>query len=155
MALTERPVLFLAGKQGVQPLQLKGHFHALFQTVNHAVHADGLGVIGFQRRAHSSEEVGVFRIDGGFRGQLQGADKGLFQLRQEVQGAAQEGHAALDGLAAGETGNGLIDHRLENGGGQIRLGRALVDERLDVGFGEHAAPGGDGVDFLIVLRFGV
>ena len=96
--------------------------------------------------------MGVLRIHGGFRGQLQGADKGRLQFRQEVQGTAQEGHGAPDGLAAGKAGNGLIHHRLENGNRQIGLGGALVDERLDVGFGEHAAPGGDGIHPLIMLR---
>ena len=96
--------------------------------------------------------MGVFWVHGGFLGQLQGADKGGFQLRQEVQRAAQEGNGAPDGLSAGKAGNGLIHHCLKNGGGKIGPGGALVDEGLNVGFGKYAAAGGDGVHLLVVLR---
>ncbi len=93
----------------------------------------------------------VFRVNGGFVGELQGADKGLFQLRQEVQRTAQKCHTPPDGLAAGKAGDGLVDHGLKNGSGQVGGGRAFVDQGLDVGFRKHAAPGGDGVNFLIML----
>ena len=95
--------------------------------------------------------MGVFRVNGGFGGELQGSDKGLFQLGQEVQRSPQERNAAPDGLAAGKAGDGLVDHGLKNGSGQVGGGRALVDERLNVGFRKHAAAGGDGVDFLVVF----
>ena len=95
--------------------------------------------------------MGVFRVNGGFGGELQGADKGFFQLRQKMQGAAQKCHTPPDGLAAGKAGDGLIDHGLKNGSGQVGGGRALVDERLNVGFRKHAAAGGDGINFLIML----
>ena len=95
--------------------------------------------------------MGVFRVNGGFGGELQGADKGFFQLRQEMQGAAQKCHTPPDGLAAGKAGDGLIDHGLKNGCGQVGGGRALVDEGLNIGFRKHAAAGGNGIDFLIVL----
>ena len=55
-----------------------------------------------------------------------------------------------DGLAAGQTRDGLVHHGLEDGRRQIRPGRALVDQRLNVGLGEHAAAGGDGVQLPIV-----
>ena len=57
--------------------------------------------------------MGVFRVNGGFGGELQGADKGFFQLRQKMQGAAQKCHTPPDGLAAGKAGDGLIDHGLK------------------------------------------
>ena len=94
--------------------------------------------------------MGVFRVNGGFGGELQGADKGFFQLRQEMQGAAQKCHTPPDGLAAGKAGDGLIDHGLKNGSGQVG-GGALIDEGLNVGFRKHAAAGGDGINFLIML----
>ena len=68
-----------------------------------------------------------------------------------MQGAAQKCHTPPDGLAAGKAGDGLIDHGLKNGSGQVGGGRALVDERLNVGFRKHAAAGGDGINFLIML----
>ena len=95
--------------------------------------------------------MGVFRVNGGFGGELQGSDKGLFQLGQEVQRSAQERNAAPDGLAAGKAGDGLVDHGLKNGSGQVGGGCALIDEGLNVGFRKHAAAGGDGVDFLVVF----
>ena len=113
------------------------------------------GVLRLQSRAHGGEQVGVFRVHGGLIGELQGADKGLFQLRQKVQRPAQKGHAAPDGLAAGKAGNSLVHHRLENGGRQVRLGGALVDQRLDIRLGKDAAAGGDGVNLLVIGRLGV
>ena len=67
-----------------------------------------------------------------------------------MQRPAQKGHAAPNGLAAGKAGDGLVHHRLKDGGGQIGGGSALVDEGLNVGFGKHAAPGGDGIDLLVL-----
>ena len=93
--------------------------------------------------------MAVFRQDGGFLRQAQGADEGCAQLRQEVQRPAQKGHMPANGLAAGQAGDGLVDHRLEDGGGQILPGGALVDQRLDIALGKHAAPGGNGVNFLV------
>ena len=90
--------------------------------------------------------MGVVGIDDILRRQVQRADEGLFQLRQEVQRAAEERDAAADGLAAGKAGDGLVDDGLKDGGGQIRQRCALVDERLDVRLGEHAAARGDGVE---------
>ena len=83
--------------------------------------------------------------------QLQGAHKGLPELRQEMKRSPQERHMAPDGLAAGQTADGLVDYCLEDGGGQVFLGRAFIDQGLDIGFGEHAAAGGDGVERLVVF----
>ena len=146
-------VLRLICKQGVQALDFKGHLHAGIQRGNQIVNLLGLGILRAQGGTRGGKEVGVFRFNGGFLRQLQGPDEGLFQFRQEMQGAAQEGDLAPNGLAAGQTRNGLIHHRLENGGSQVRPAGPLVDQGLDVRFGEHAAPGGDGVDLLIVGRF--
>ena len=59
--------------------------------------------------------------------QFQSPDKGLFQFRQEMQRTAQKGHMAPDGLTACQSGNGLIDHCLENGSRQIFFGCPLID----------------------------
>ena len=67
-----------------------------------------------------------------------------------MQRPAQKRDVAADGLAAGKAGDRLVDDRLKDRGGKVRLRRALVDEGLDVRLGEHAAARGDGVDLLIV-----
>ena len=68
-----------------------------------------------------------------------------------MQGSAQKCDTAPDGLAAGKAGDGLVNHGLKNGCGQVGGGRALVDEGLNIGFRKHAAAGGNGIDFLIVF----
>ena len=56
-----------------------------------------------------------------------------------------------NGLAAGQTGDGLIDHSLKNGGGKVFFGGTFVDKRLNIRFGENAAPGSDSVQRLITF----
>ena len=149
MAGAEVPVLLLIGKEGRQAVQLEIHLHALVQPLQQGRKFYALPRFRLQGRAHGGKEVGIVGIHGGLRGQLQGTDEGLLQLRQEVEGAAQEGHAAPDGLAAGQARDGLVHHGLENGGGQVRLGGALVDQGLDVGLGKDAAAGGDGINDFV------
>ena len=96
--------------------------------------------------------MGILRDDRVLVIELQGPDEGVPELRQEVQRAAQEGHVATDGLAAGQAGDGLVHHRLEDGGRQVLPGGTLVDQGLDIGLREHAAAGRDGVDHAVVLR---
>ena len=138
-------------EQGLQPGHLKGAADTLAQGFHQRGQGYALGIRGLQCRAHGGEEMGVFRVYGGFLRQMQGADKGGLQLRQEVQRPAQKGHGAPDGLAAGKAGDGLVHHRLKNGGSQIGLGGTLVDQGLDIRLGKHAAPGGDGIDLLVLL----
>ena len=56
-----------------------------------------------------------------------------------------------DRLTAGKTGNGLVDHRLENGSSKVFLCGTIVDQRLDIGFCKHAAAGCDRVKGLIIF----
>ena len=51
-----------------------------------------------------------------------------------------------------QTGNGLVDHRLVDAGGDILRARALIDEGLHVTFGKHAAAGRDGIGALGLFR---
>ena len=97
----------------------------------------------------------VLRVNRSLRGQAKGADKGFFQLRQEVERSAEKRDAAPDGLSTGQAGDGLIHHRLEDRGSQIRRGGSLVNEGLDVRFGEHAAARGDGIELPIIRRGGI
>ena len=94
----------------------------------------------------------IFRYDGVFLIQFQGADEGFFQLRKEMKRPPQESHMAADGFAAGKAGDRLIDYRLENGRGKIFLGRALIDQRLDIRFGKYAAARRNGIKSFVILR---
>ena len=97
------------------------------------------------------EQVGVSRSDDLIPGQIQGADKGRAQFRKEMKGPSKERHIAPDRLSAGETADGLVDHGLKNGSRQVLSGSPVIDQGLDVGFGEHAAPGGNGIYHLIIF----
>ena len=67
-----------------------------------------------------------------------------------MQRPAQEHNLALQLPALGEAGHGLIHHRLENGGGHVLFSSALIKYGLDVALGEHAAAGGDGINFFVL-----
>ena len=143
-------VLCAVRKQRRQTLELEGHLHAGAQFCGKRCGICRLGIARLEGSAHGSKQMGVVGIDDILRRQVQRADEGLFELRQEVKRAAEEGDAAADGLAAGKAGDGLVDDGLKNGGRQIGQRCALVDERLDVRLGEHAAARGDGVELMIV-----
>ncbi len=85
--------------------------------------------------------------------ELQGPDEAGPKLIQEVEGSAEEGHVAPDGLAAGQAGNGLVDDGLEDGNREVFLRSPLIDQGLNIGLCKDAAAGGDGVDGLVI--FGV
>ena len=74
----------------------------------------------------SSREVCVRLI------QLQRLLKALLQPLEEEQRAAEEQHIALDLAALRQTGDGLVDDRLKDGGGNVLLARALVEQRLNI-----------------------
>ena len=81
---------------------------------------------------------------------MQSADESLSQLREEMKGAAQKGYVSTDGFSAGQTADGLVDHCLENGSGQILPGSTVIDQGLDIGFGKYTAAGCDGINSLII-----
>ena len=68
------------------------------------------------------------------------------QLGEVLQGATEEGHVALDGVAARQARDGLRDHSLEDGGRDVLGTGTLVEKRLDVGLGKDAAAAGDRVN---------
>ena len=117
MAAAELLIFRLGSKQRRQAFEFKIHLHTALEPVDQFIYIVAAGVRRLQSRPHGSKEVGIVRIHRGLVGQLQGADKGLFQLRQKMQRPAQKGHAATDRLAAGKARNGLVHHRLENGCG--------------------------------------
>ena len=81
-----------------------------------------------------------------------GRIKLLAQHAAEGQRSAQIQDFALEGAALCQTGNGLVDHRLIDAGGDILRARALIDEGLHVTFGKHAAAGRDGIGALGLFR---
>ena len=95
---------------------------------------------------------GVLRGDGVLVVQLQRADESGFELGKKMKRSSQESHMAADRFTAGQAADGLVDDRLENGGGKILFGSTLVDQGLDIGFCENAAAGGNGVKSFIIFR---
>ncbi|CED90575.1 Hypothetical protein AAM4_0743 [Actinomyces succiniciruminis] len=131
--------------------------HAAGARAGGAAGGEAVGDLGQRRRlpvgqeggADGDVQLGVVGAGEGVDLVGQGALEGPAQLGQEVQRAAQEHDVAADGAAAGQAGDGLGDHGLEHGGGQVLAGGALVDQRLQVGLGEHAAARGDRVEGLV------
>ena len=127
MAVAEGLVFFLFPEQGLQSGHFELNLHAFLQLFHQGGQRNGLLLLSFQGSAHGGKQVRILRVNGGFLRQMQCADKGCLQLRQEVQRPAQEGNTAPDGFAAGKTRNGLVHHRLENGSCQVGLGGTVVD----------------------------
>ena len=56
-----------------------------------------------------------------------------------MERTAEKCYVSADRLAACQTGDGLVYHRLENGSGEVFAGCTVIDERLDIGLCEHTA----------------
>ena len=65
---------------------------------------------------------------------------------QKNQRAAEKNDLALDGPAARQAADGLVDHCLHDGGGNVFARAALVEQGKDIGFGENPAARGNGID---------
>ena len=65
---------------------------------------------------------------------------------QKMQRSAQQRHFAPDGPSLRQAADGLVDDRLQDRGSDIFFRYSVIHQSLHVGFGEHTAPGGDGVD---------
>ena len=142
-------------EQWRQTLDLRLQMDALLQLFTEFIQREGSHLLrqvgcGILHTAHGGKQMGILRHNGLFRGELQGAHKGLLQLRHKVERSAQEGHIAPDGTALCQTADGLVHHRLEDGHCQVLLGCALVDQGLQVTLGKNTAPGGNGIDPLVV-----
>ena len=132
MALLEFVIFLLTCKERVHAGYLELHVDIAGELVTQCAECDEVVLVRGHGRAHGGEEVGVVHVDGVLLVQLQRADKRRLELGEEVQRAAEEGDMAADRLAAGETGDGLIDHGLEDRGGQVLLRSPLIDQRLNV-----------------------
>ena len=155
MAKAEAFVLFFVFKEFGKSFKLKIHGDAALELFKNAIKLQSIFLTGTQRHTQGCKKVGIFGVYNIFLAELQGADKGLFKLRQEVERAAQKCHAAANGLAAGKAGYGLVYNGLENGGCQVGSGGAVINKGLNIALGKNAASGGYGVDFLIVRSSGI
>ena len=84
--------------------------------------------------------------------QFQRLGKGVAQSLQKGQRTAQEQDVSGNASALCQTGDRLVHHRLENACGDVLPACALVQQGLDVRLGEHAAPGGNGIDLFCRQR---
>ena len=133
-------LVFLPAGEQRRQADVGGGGAVLLQTLRHGGQIKFLiGVIG---RAQRHIQQAVFRA-----GSLdfQCIIEGFSQRLGEGQRPAQIQDIALDGPPLRKARDGLVHHRLIDGGGNVPRLCALIDERLDVAFGEHAAPAGDGV----------
>ena len=108
-----------------------------------------------QGRPYGGGALGVGQGHYGFRLQVEGGDEELFELRQKMQGAAQKGHLACNGPAAGQTADSLLHHSLQNGGRNVLAGHAAIEQGHNVRLGEHAAARSNGVEGCVTRGQGV
>ena len=132
-------VLVLVGEQRRQA-HIGGGGAVIIQALGYFMQI-GL-FIGIECRTQGHEQQAVL---GAQAGHTQCLVKTLAQGLAESQRSAQVDNVALDGPALGQACNGLVDHRLVDGRGDVTGLGALVDEGLDVAFGKDAAAAGDGV----------
>ena len=132
-------VLVLVGEQRRQAHVGSGGA-VVIQTAGHLVQVALL--VGVESRAHGDVEQAVLGAEALHAQRLV---KTLAQRLAEGQRPAQVDDVALDGAALGQPGDGLVDHRLVDRGGDVPGLGALVDQRLDIALGKHAAAGRDGV----------
>ena len=151
MALFERVVSALVGKKRLHALYLKLHFDIGGQPAQHFFHGTGIFLLCVQGGADGCEQMGIVRADHMVVVKAQGADESRFQFREEVQRTSQKRHMSPDGLAAGQAGDGLVHHSLEDGGSQILFRGPFIDQGLNVCLGEHAAAGRYGIEGFVIF----
>ena len=147
MAHDELVVLLPGGKE-----RLAHRDAAAELGVSDALHDAGelfrLLSLGIERRPDRHEAGRFVGEDGVLVVELQRLPERLPEPLQKVQRAAQKEHRTLDAPPLREARDRLIDDRLQDGGGDVRLARPLVEEGLDIRLREHAAAGSDGIDAL-------
>ena len=99
-------------------------------------------------RACRHKIVGILYLYHLVLAQLQRLDEALPELREEMQGPAEERDVAFDRAALGEVADGLVHDGLEDGERDVLAAHAGVHQGLHVGLREHAAARGDGMDLL-------
>ena len=120
-------------EEGFHAVYFKFQNYGFIKTVFKICNMDRLSVgLRIHSRSHGCKKMGILRFYGMFRIQLQGALKGFFKLIQEMKRASKKGHMASYGLAAGQAGDGLIYHCLENRSCKILPCGAVIYKRLNV-----------------------
>ncbi len=104
----------------------------------------------FGAAVRRAERHVIERVFGADALNFEGVVEACAQLRQKSQRAAQVKDFSFDGAALCKARDGLVGHRGEDAGADVGLAGALVQQGLHVGFCKHAAPGGDGVDLLVL-----
>ena len=145
-------VLLLILEQRRQVVGNDRSVSGLLECREQRVHGVGflraVGVLSRARRdgvRRKSREVRVLVV------QFERLLEALLQALEEEQRTAEEQYIALDLTALGQTGNRLVDDRLEDRRGNVLFSCALVQQRLNIRLGEYAAAGSDGVDALRAL----
>ena len=158
MAAEESLPLHVAGKEGpagaggplglgrglVQPLHGLLQGHGVLLAGEQLVNGDG-GAPGHDGlRVLWPDDVRLF--------QVQPLREHPHQGGVEGQGAALEDDGGRQLQALGQPADGLLGDGVEGGQGDVGPLRPLDQQRLDVCLGEHAAPAGDAVHRLPLLR---
>ena len=100
-------------------------FHMLRALVD-LIKIMDLSVPGTERGAHGHKELRILRHNDMLRSQMQRLNKTMAQLRQKVQRTSQKSNVTANGLAAGQSSDGLVDYGLKNGCRDIFAVGALV-----------------------------
>ncbi len=145
----EGVVIGLAGEERVHRIDGRGVLGGVFEQAHERVEVLRVARLGAQGRADGGEAVAVLREDRVLCVEPQGLHEPLPQALEEVERPAEEDDLPGQLAALGQTGDGLIDHGLEDGRSDVLLPPALVEDGLDVALGEDAAAGGDGIDLLV------
>ena len=150
VALYKLVVLLLIGKQRLQILGGFGAGCRMFELLSKLLVGVGRlqssGVDGSAQRHRILRPLGKDCLA---RCQTQGLLKALLQSLKEKERSAQKQHLAFDFSALAQSGHRLVDHRLEDAGGNVLLARTLVEQRLDVGLGKNSTARCDRVDALV------
>ena len=148
MALAEARVFCAVGKHGGKNL-----FHGNLARVRKAAGAAGkigqmerfCGIFSFFKRhgatrsANGCCALGMRQVRDVRLRKIKIFDEQIFEFGQKVQRPAQKGYLAGNGSAAGQPADGLLHHRLKNGGRDIFTRDAAVEQWHNIRFGEHAA----------------
>ena len=115
------------------------HLAGLLQAEDHcAVGGVILGVVGHDDALFRVQPV-IGRVTAFFPGLRDAPAPALLQKRQIGIGAAEQQHAAAQGIAAAEHRQVLRDDGVSQGIHDLRRGHARLDQVDDIGLGEHPA----------------
>ena len=145
----EFSVFFFIDKEGVQRFgNAEIHVFFLFHFRKPGVQVERLVMAGRNSGTDGYIQFPMVRDDHIFISDVQGLLEPFAESGLESERPAEEGHFSVHRPPAGETGNSLVHHGLEDGKGDIFMGNAFIQESLDIGLRKNAAAGSDGVNLL-------